>query len=147
MKTHTTVSLDMEVLAKAKELGINVSGMFNDYLKVLVLEETRDVEGVNLELLNTEIQKEQELFDKHQAKISQLRVTKKSLETKIEAEKEEALRVEKEKLEQAKKCVKCGNLAVNNPKKFPKGTLCNPCYRSMSGMDLDKFMDGADKHE
>ena len=49
-KTHTTVSVDNELIEKARKLRINVSGCLNDYLAIAVARESENVEGINISM-------------------------------------------------------------------------------------------------
>lgn len=127
-KITANITVDPEVWEKAQERGINISGMLNDYLKALVLEESKDLDGVNLELLNLEIEKEQDVMKRHQIILQGKLEQKKALENKVKYDNEERLKLEAQKLEASKRCSICGELAVFKSHQIAKGVVCHACF-------------------
>lgn len=50
MKTHVNLTVDTDVFTKAKNMDLNMSGEFNDWLRTYVSQQENDSEAINIEL-------------------------------------------------------------------------------------------------
>jgi len=143
-KTHTTLTIDGEVLDKAKALQINISGEFQKFLEKMVMTYESDVEGINLELLNIELAKLKTNKMKIDMELQSKLRTKEMLENIIKQKDEERLKQEKEAIENAKKCINCGRTIEegNTSHKFGKGIVCHSCFMSADGSAVKRWKNG-----
>jgi len=140
-KSHTTLTVDSELVDKAKKMGINMSKALNDYLKRLIIDQEEDLEGVNYELLSIDILKLQNSINQQQAMLTSKIKQKEQIQEQIEKNKTEELEADKKRIEDAKKCLNCGKLLDERQKshKFTNGLVCNGCFLSGSAQDYKKW--------
>ena len=138
MKIHTTLTIDSEVMKKAKKLNINLSGTFNDYLKNVVAQSTGDLADINYELLCIDITRLSNRKLKLDSELHQKIQTKERIDDERHNREEEKLQMEKEKIESAKKCIGCGTILSEGHKvhNFTAGKVCNVCF---FGADANKM--------
>lgn len=141
-KTHTTLTIDSEILEQAKSLNINISGALSDYLGSLIAKYEEDIEGINIRL-------ERINLEKALKKLSHWQMTVKQCQAKIEKweeiqkqKEEDQLQKEKEEIENAKKCIHCNRLIEGDMKShnFTKGLVCNICYMNARSEDIKQWM-------
>jgi len=108
VKTHTTLSINAQVLEEAKLIISNISGEFEEFLRLRVSTSKGDSTTASLILLEKELEKEIKTLDKLNISI---RMKKDKIELiKKDVEAKEVNRIKNEKLmaEKVMKCVLCG---------------------------------------
>lgn len=142
MKTHTTLTIDAELLERAKSLGINISGAFNEYLAGYIQQQTQDVAGINIEL---EKIKRNKITAKITTLQSELKVCEKNIEVwnlAKEKEEEQRLQEEKERIDLVNRCSNCHNVFGEDYKgwnTFPIGKICKSCFLGASKENFIKW--------
>jgi len=140
-KQITTITIDGDLLKKAKAMQINISGSLQEYLEKIIMQNENDLDGVNLELLNIEIVRLQNELNKVQTTLSSKMKLRETIHQKQEERNMQKLEEERQKIEEAKKCFNCGvvneNLKMHN---FPVGLICNGCYQGSNGQQIKKWM-------
>ena len=146
-KTHTTLSLDMEVLEGVKALNINISGEVNDFLRRLIARDEQNIHQINIELERISLEKAEKQLKKWQNmfKIAQNRIEK--WEEMQQNREKERLEKEKRDIEASKKCINCGNIHEGFYKwhKFDKGLVCKSCFLASNSDDLARWSKKGDK--
>lgn len=143
VKTHTTVTVDIELVEEARRLNINVSGAFNEFLEGLLAKYNEDVEGINIRLERIRITKLTNQLNHIQTQLKNGQSLIARWE-KIQQDKEEnKLQEEKETIENAMKCINCGKIMEEQMKshKFNKGHVCHSCFMSASKESIKGWND------
>ena len=140
-KGHTTLTIDNDVIEKAKSLGLNISGEFQKFLEKMVLTYEGDIEGINLELLNIDIVKLKNQKLKIDLELQSKLRTKEQLEAIIKQKEQDNLQKEKEAIESSKHCKQCNKLMLEGEKshKFSIGQICNSCFMNAKGEDFKRW--------
>lgn len=146
MKTHTTLSVDLEILNQAKEMGnINLSEVFTNALKVAIESRSDDDEEI------TKLRKDLVVLKKKKQEIKeeerQVTLKESILMTKIREKEEEQKKVDMKNKEQAEtaakeklKCPICQRVMSKEEKKVKYGEkmICRGCYQTATPKDLEK---------
>jgi len=132
MKTHVNITLETELVKRARQLNINISAATEEYIKILIARKTQNTEAINLEI---EKLKFKELSEKIAQLQSEANICNENIRKVEELGKKaeiEALEREKEQLKRESSCINCGS--PFNPKtkthKFKAGNVCNACFMS-----------------
>lgn len=143
-KIHTTICIDEDLIKECKHLGFNVSGECNEFLKKRILTEKEDKDGITLEQINIALTKANNAKIKADLEVQSLLRQKEQMEEMMQKKKEDELRIQKEKIEAAKKCINCkGNLEDAEKKyAFNKGVVCRSCYMSYGASKLREWDKG-----
>ena len=108
MKTITSISIDTELKREAQQIIPNLSGEFEEFLKMRLAQAKGDSKQMNLLILEKQLQSAEKELQQKSAKVqtlqSQIDLTKKVLKEK-ELQK---LKKEKKVAERLKSCVVCG---------------------------------------
>jgi hypothetical protein len=132
MKANTTLTIDVNLRNKARQLNINLSELFKESLinKIAILEE--DVEGIDVVLIKRELEREERKLNNISGKVSSLRTKLLMIEEKKNKEQELKLKEEKKIIEELRKCKNCGVVIETETKfhDFPIGKICNACFIS-----------------
>lgn len=141
MKTHTTVSVDAELIEKAKTLNINVSGNFNDYLSSLINQRQNNLEGINIELEMIKQRKLQTQFNNIKMELDDCTQKIGRYQELEEQKKQQELEKEKQRIEASTKCINCGSFLEEGKKshRFPKGNVCNGCFLSSNSESIKRW--------
>jgi len=107
-KTHTTLSIDNQILQEAKLIINNISGEFEDFLRMRISNIKGDTTTTNLLLLEKELSKEENALNKISISVKTKRENLQLLKTHIEKQEIKRITAEKEKAEAVLKCVLCG---------------------------------------
>lgn len=140
-KTHTTVTVDVDVLESARALRINISGEFNDFLKALLNQYNEDVDGINVRLERINLEKAIKKNQYWQSTIKECQAKIEKWEQRHKEKEEERLKKEKEEIENSKKCLNCGRVIEGEMKshEFIKGIVCNVCFLNSNADDLKRW--------
>ena len=144
MKTHTTVTIDIELIEKAKKMNINVSGAFNEYLRNVVAQSSGDLADINYELLCADINRLTNKKLKIDAELQQKVRTRERIDDEMKERDEQKLLDEKKKIEDSKKCIECGRILEEGNKfhTFKKGTVCNGCFMNVGNIKFKGWNNG-----
>lgn len=140
-KSAITLTLDGDAWQRFRKIVGNGSEAINKYVLAYLGSQNGDASRVDLELLNLDLAETQKILIDAQIEISKLQDKKDAYyEAQQEAEKEK-LQNEKEHYEKMNSCIQCGNMLPEKMKthKFPKGLVCNACFMSATGEDLNKW--------
>jgi len=128
MKSIISVSVDSELIKRARELNFNISGTFNDFLKNMIAIETEDIDGINLEIEQKELTKNEKILAKYQKIVQKSRERIQKIQQQRDEKEQERLMKEKEKIEKAKKCRYClidiSTFDDSKTQKLKDGTIC-----------------------
>jgi len=144
MKTHTTLTCDPENLQRARNLGMNLSAEFNEYLGVLIARKTQNTSAIDLELEKMRLKR---LTNKMTDLQLELKACQENI-TKVEelnAQKQEAaLEKEKEIMKKETSCMNCGQPFSEKTKthKFTLGLICHGCFMSCDKSDIKRWNNG-----
>jgi post-segregation antitoxin (ccd killing protein) len=145
MKAVTTVTIDAEVLEKARALGINLSGGMNDYLKSMIAISEKDISGLNLEI---EIKKRNKLAKQ----LGDIQAQFKACNDHIQAFQEltqkkdqERLEKEKETMERQKECYSCKTTAAPKWHAFGNIKVCSGCFMGSNAQRIKEWMEAGKK--
>jgi len=108
MKTHTTLTIDIDVLQQAKLIVNNMSGEFEQFLKLRIANIKGDSSTSSLILLEKELSKEINTLDKINASVRSKREQIELLKKKIEEQEVKRINKEKETAQKVLRCVLCG---------------------------------------
>lgn len=141
-KVQAGISIDLQVWEEVKKIYAGkVSGKVEDYLRRLINYHKSDINGLEIQEMETELQKETMKFNEIVTNIQDLKdridLAKQSVE------KKEAERIEKEK-EEAMKMVTCTHCKVPKHQERMHKTsdddnLCNGCYMTLDADTLRKY--------
>jgi len=137
VKIHTTITIDPDIFSKAKTLNFNISGEFEEFLKMKITQITNSSTEIDI-LLNKKQLKD---VEKHLLK---LQIEQKNLIDSIEIsykkgeiKEKERLQKIKEKIEKTRKCAICGEELLVTEKKeilldgrFVHSSLNKGCYQT-----------------
>lgn len=141
MKSQLTITVDTELLKRAKIKKLNVSEECERGLMLKVNFMDNNTEEFDKEVLNKELKDCEEIFYEKQQQIIQIK-------GKLEQIKEKQLENDKKELEKTKNktkleksCLNCGILLGNeeNVQKFPKGLVCQSCYMAGNKESMKKW--------
>ena len=124
----------------------NVTQSLQQYMQTVIATHHQNVEGVNLKILQLEIEDIQKRITKQKAELDSKLVLKGKIEEKAKDAEKQRLEAERKKIEETSKCMSCGN--VLGDRKFhelKRGKLCHACYMSMSPKDMARFLGGKDE--
>jgi hypothetical protein len=140
-KTHICISIDSDLIEKAKHLQINMSGEFQRFIENAIAIQNNDIEGLNLQLINIDIVRLQNQKFKTDLELQNLLKKKEVVGAAIKKQEEEKLRNEKEAIQALEKCQCCGdNIAEGMKKhKFAVGYICNSCFIGAGGKEFKKW--------
>lgn len=140
MKTHTTLTVDAEVIEKARAIGINISGEFNDFLINRFNQKTENIEGINIQIERKTLEKAQKEANKLAIIIRNCQENIQRWEEMKEKKDQEVLQKEKDRIEANKKCQNCGSILEGKKSfMFGNGAVCNSCYMAASSSDVEKW--------
>ena len=96
---------------------------------------SKDIEGINLELLNLEIVTLQNQKTKLEVELQSKAAMKDKIAERIQKDQEAKLKKEKEIQEAKTRCINCGNSFENeaNFTKVPAGQVCKACFMAADG--------------
>lgn len=139
VKTHTTLTVDPEILKRAREKLGNLSQLFQEALESHLNTHETDIAGINY---NLEKIKEKKMLKERMDLDIKIKETQEKLriyEEEVQKKKEERLKMEKDEIERKTICQNCG--AINAPKthNFPIGAICNSCYLSSTKDQIKKW--------
>lgn len=141
-KTNVMLTISGEIL----EIFDNAVGKGNrskaieDYMQTYSLTKNDKIEGINAEILRKEIEKLTKTIAELTAEQQKKQKLLDSYYQKRDEEQQKQLIEEKNRMEKAKECVKCGKNTEGLPvKSFPLGTVCRSCFLSAGGEDLKKW--------
>ena len=143
-KTHTTLTIDQDILDKAKAMQLNISGEFQKFLDKLILTYNHNIEGVNLELLNIEIIKLKNTKIKIDMELQTKLRQKEVMEEVIKKKEEDELKQQKENIEKQSQCQQCKRVLGDKEKKhsFLVGIICNSCFLSSDSNSIKRWNNG-----
>jgi len=143
-KTHTTLTVDQEIIDKAKRLGLNMSKEFQNFLSKYINTYHQNIDGIDLEILNIEIDRLKLEADDINLQLRGKLELKEQIEAKMKNKEEERLKVEKENLEKLNKCIACGHIFNDDMKKygFRQGNVCKACFVVATNDDVEKWNSG-----
>lgn len=150
MKTHTTLSVDFEILNQAKEMGnINLSEIFTNALKVAIESRADDDEEI------TKLRKDLVVLKKKKQEIKeeerQVTLKESILVVKIREKEEEQKKTDKknadlveEKKKEKFKCMICKSVVSDEKRMvlYGKGRICKGCYQTATTQELNKVSEG-----
>ncbi len=140
-KTHVNITVDYEYWLKAKELNINLSRSFNDFLGTLIAQTGRDINKINILMVQKELAK----LKTQMASIASEITQKESLVVQYQAiqdkKQKELLEKEKDRIMKSKTCLKCQRELTKEEKQvsFPKGIVCQGCFMTASKDDVNDW--------
>ena len=137
-KTTTCVTIDTDLIEKAKRHNINISGSMNELLHTMLAKKEGDVDGINIEL---ERIKKGKLLKQLQEMHADLKVTEMKIEEyekNLSEKVEKDLKEEKERIESSKKCINCGKQLIedSDKKEFKSGFVCRVCFLGSNTADI-----------
>ena len=148
MKTTTSVTLDNDLLAKIKNMNINLSGSINDFLKSLIAQTSGDLDGINIELEKVKLKRYERELVEVQSKVKAASLNIENYEKHQNIKKEKVLEAERENAEKAKKCLNCGNIInISMAHTFKKGNICRSCYMVAEPKDIINWNETTEKKD
>jgi hypothetical protein len=141
MKVNTTLTIDIGIRQKAKQLNINLSELFKEALinKIAIIEE--DIDGIDFLLLKRELEREEKKLTNQGQKVSNLRTKLIMIEEKKQKLIVQALEEKKKEIEEGKKCKNCGLVIPEGitVHEFKIGKICNSCFMKSDKTDYKKW--------
>ena len=129
---------------KAKEMGINLSAEFRNFLEYRLNALAEDAGGIDLLVKKKQLAKLKGKMDVILAEKLVIEQQVRVAEEQIEENTQKDLIKEKQRIESLTKCLNCNNQI--NPAlkshKFCKGILCNSCYMTGNSADIKKWNNG-----
>lgn len=117
----------------------NVRRVFEDFMLNTIATDRKDAEGINIQILNIEIDKLQKRLNKVQAELqNKLSMKEKYEQMQVDAE-EQRLKKEKDDLEKKSRCANCGNMQSKKFHIFPVGNVCNSCFLNADKHQIKKW--------
>jgi len=142
-KTHTTLSINAELIDQAKKLKINISKTLSDSLESIFRTHDKNIDGINIKLEKIKLETAIENIKiwQRKLKISE-EIIKRHEELQKEKEEQE-LMAEKERIESAKRCDNCKEIKGEQMKMhaFGKKQICNKCFMSSNPEDIKKWIE------
>lgn len=140
-KIHTTLTIDQEIFNKVKNLRINMSGEFQNFLTKFVNNYNQNIDGITLDILNIEIEKLKKESDIIYLELQNKLKMREKIEENIKINEENRLKIEKEKLESMKKCINCGNIFGDKSNKysFKAGFVCRSCFLGATSQSIERW--------
>lgn len=142
-KTHTTISIDEDLRRQARQLGINLSEIMEESLRVCFAEKEGNVENINIEIEKNKQKKleKQLVFLQKQLKNSQNLVE--NYQNIVGKKKEEELIRQKEEAEKMITCQNCNILKkAEFMFDFKIGKICKACYMVATGEEVKRWQNG-----
>lgn len=138
-KQNVMINIDSDILKRFdRAIGKgNRSEAVSKYMQTYSLTKDDNVDGINAEIIRHEIlDLNKKISDTQAEREKKQSILDAYYKKKNEAEQKE-LRLQREKLQVANKCLKCGNLIDSKKHKvFPKGLVCQSCFLAASGEDV-----------
>ena len=128
MKTHTTLTIDFEVMEKAKGLSLNISQECENFLRNRVNNFRKDLNFYDLKLLLLKKDKVSKVLGEKQAELRNIEEQIHSINEKAKEEEEKRLQLEKEALEKEKLCVVCLKPVLGKFRTWHGKMVCNNCF-------------------
>lgn len=106
-KTHTTLTVDSDLLTRAKRLGINISGELNEFLRLKLARINNNPKKIDLILEKKQLKKVEKQLEILKIEQKSILDTIKIVEKDIEKKELKKLEEEKKKIEEQKTCAIC----------------------------------------
>lgn len=119
----------------------NITKSLTEYMQNVVATQNQDIEGIDIKLVNLEIEKLQKKISKLQSELQKQLQMKDKYEHLQQTAEEKRLLEEKQRIEAATKCINCGSFLEDGKKShtFPKGNVCNGCFMSATGESIKRW--------
>lgn len=119
----------------------NVRAEFEKYMNTVVATNNDDIDGIDIKLLNLEIERLNKFIQKKKAELENKLRLKEQIENKEKIKQEELLKAEKDKIEKATKCAHCGAIIHEKMTShdFEIGKICNSCFMSDAKDNIKKW--------
>lgn len=119
----------------------NVRKQFEDYMLAVIALHNKDIEGINIQLINLKIEKSTQKMTKMQSELQKLVEIKSKFEENKHKLEENRLEKEKEHIEKLKTCINCGLLLSEKHKfqNFSGGKVCHACFMSCDKDDINRW--------
>src|SRR6056297_3003670 len=107
-KTHINISVDNEIIEKIRLMEINISGEVNNFLRLLIMEKTEDLDEVNLLKLEEEQKELQEELREKQLRNKIIYDKIKLIKEKKKQKRIQEFEKQKKRVQELQKCFICG---------------------------------------
>lgn len=120
----------------------NVRKAFEDYMLNVIASSKQDIDGINLQMLELEIDKIKSIISKKQAELQNKLTLKEQIIKQMEEKKQEELQKEKERIQKETTCINChAVLTEKTAREIIKGVVaCRSC--SMDSDVVKKYIGG-----
>ena len=144
MKMITSVSLDVEVLERCKQMNINVSKECNAFLSSFLAKKELDVTHIDFELEKVKYESISKKIGDLQVEMMMSKDKLEKLKQLQEEDKKQALQKEKEEIEKTEKCHNCGHTFGSDYKwtMFGEIRICKACYMTAPKDKKKEWMKG-----
>jgi protein-arginine kinase activator protein McsA len=134
MKTQINITLDTDVLEKARQLQLNISGECSNFLRNRVNSARKDLNSFDIQLLQIKKEKLSKKFSESQAELLEVDNQISQIELKVKEEEERKLQLEREAIEKEKTCLFCHTALVESRIKIisPGKVVCKNCWNTDS---------------
>lgn len=119
----------------------NVSSDIEEFMRSKILAKHRIVNTADVLLLNKELEEKERQKMEIDTEVVLLRDQKRVIDEQVSAKEKEDLLAQKEREENAKKCVVCGGFIddLKNYKTAAGGMMCHSCFNGLSVDALKKY--------
>ena len=120
----------------------NITRSFKEFMETTIATNNNQIDGINIKIIDQEIEKLTKKLSKIGAELKKNQEIKEKHEENLQKIKENDLKMEKERIENAKKCVKCGNLINEDLKKHQvnKGIMGHGCWMATPPREMAKWL-------
>jgi hypothetical protein len=134
MKAHTTITIDQEILEKAKSIHLNISGECENFLSNRINMVRKDLNSYDLQLLQLKKEKLDKSLSSTQGELREVENQIQQIELKVKEEEEKKLQQEREVIEKEKMCLLCHTALVESRIKIisPGKVVCQNCWSTSS---------------
>lgn len=148
-KTITTLSIDSEIKDQIIKAGYNMSYEVERHFQHLLNVRNKDIEGLDKEILEGRLNKLNSKIGVLVTEKSLIEDQLKNIDNLISKKKQERLEEDKKEAEAAKHCHNCGSFLPEKltKHKFPRGYICNSCFLTAKGDQIDKWNQKLTKEE
>ena len=119
----------------------NVTRAFQDYMMNTICVQSKDVDGIDIQLVNMDISKLQKEISEKQAQLNEKVQLKTKYEANITEIERKKLEKQKAETERLSKCQNCGQILPEKAKrhKFNVGAICHACYMTADANSYQKW--------